>query len=78
MFDEGENEVTIHLPEAARNVAKNESEMQVRQNEDFFEEDDSQIIKEVMPIRDFSISTWNGIGGLKYWGYSSKPEDDAK
>lgn len=73
MFDEGENEVTINLPKAVKQIAEDQSEEP--NLEQIFDMEDE---KEIMPIRDFSISTWNGIAGLKYWGYSSKEEEKSK
>lgn len=66
MFDEGTNQVTINLP---ANVEHQASERQlVRQQ---LEQNDTadMLPKQVMPVRDYSIDTWNGQAGFDYWNY---------
>lgn len=93
MFDEGENEVTINLPQIIQQYAENASATAGRRDDvdeghqtassPFSDwnrflgqpaNDDvsSNVEKKENPIRDYSMDTWNGNAGLKYWGYSEE------
>lgn len=69
MLDEGENTVTVHLPESAKRINE---EMKDKPESD---EDSSS---KANPIRDYSIDTYNGQMGMSYWNYNEENRDAPK
>lgn len=67
MLDEGENEVTIHLPESVERLRAEAQHL-----------NSSDTSKMVNPIRDYSIDTFNGQKGMSYWGYDEVNANSTK
>lgn len=72
MLDEGENEVTIHLPESVRRL--NEEAAAAGPST----EAGADPQKRMNPIRDYSMDSFNGETGMPYWGYNESNKNDAK
>lgn len=70
MFDEGENTVTMHLPESVRRL--NQANQANQTDED---ENADNKSRKVMQIRDYSIDTYNGRTGMEFWKYNEKKRD---
>ncbi|EDS25865.1 cd36 antigen [Culex quinquefasciatus] len=90
MFDEGQDMVTMNLPEAVLNMRKAQIVSDVTSPEEAATIDDDYFAPEVLeefteerdkdddePIRNYSIDLWNGSPGLAHWGYVSKDHWDA-
>lgn len=89
MFDEGENSVTIKLPQAVSESLKNSStensDMPIseflRASSDYdyssesMENNENNNDTDDME-RDYSIQSWNNNVGLSYWGYDEKNQNN--
>lgn len=70
MFDEGENQVTMNLPNSIKHIRNSARE----NNDDDLQKNDY----DPKNIRDFSINNWNGCSGLKDWGYKEDEDGQSK
>jgi hypothetical protein len=80
MFDDGINEVTMHLPKSVDELRRTNQSLSeadtpwsaALQATDDYDEKSSEVETpdEALPfIRDYSIDMWNGSPGLSHWGY---------
>lgn len=78
MFDDGNNEVTMHLPKIVQELRQANQSLSITDkpvsealtaNEDYKDNENDTGNDEVPYIRDYSIDTWNGSPGLHQWGY---------
>lgn len=87
MFDEGENSVTIKLPQAVSESLKNNSnDMPIseflRSSSDYdysseYDMENENINNDTDNMeRDYSIQSWNNNVGLSYWGYDEKNQNN--
>lgn len=82
MFDEGSNLVTINLPQKAgsqvlRRDANGDNEDDVATKLADFRDEDYGFDNFKPTARDFSIDNWNGLKGLKHWGYNEGSSNTA-
>lgn len=70
MLDEGDNEITIHLPESVKRLNEEAALHPVAV--------DADSTRKLNPIRDYSMDTFNGKTGMPYWGYNEANLTDTR
>lgn len=71
MFDEGRNLVTINLPlKPGSKANRKDTDPSSDEEDDYSYEKEEGEFDNFKPLaREFSIDNWNGLRGLKQWGY---------